>query len=249
MKIQLLALIFSLCSINSFSAQILDVAEQMPLFKGCENEKLLSKQKDECSIRKISEFVNQNIIYPASALNDTIEGTVVVSFVVDSFGKTSNIKVIKEVNSDCGKEAVRVIKMFPNWSPAKNDGKAVAVRMKLPIRFNVKDLDERYAKKSFVIAWGTIYSQSVTRKTLLEHLKEPLIVRDLLGKTYEIESIEVVLDKKGKLTRLKKEVAQLDKKQMKLIKKAKPKNNIAFIISIQDGTGKNEVERVLTVEL
>lgn len=232
----------------SVSAQILDEAEQMPLFKSCDNEKLLPNQREECSRRKIAEFVRQNIVYPPDALRDTVEGTVIVSFVVDSSGKTTNVKSVKEVNVACGHEAVRVVKMFPEWAPAYNNGKPVAVRMRLPIKFNVKDLDDRYTKKSFVITWGTLYTDGISRADLQSHLKEPMMVRDLFGKTYDIETIEVVLDRKGKLTRYKKAVTSLDKKHLKLLKRAKVGHTVAIIVAVQDGTGKHEAERIFTID-
>lgn len=82
-------------------------------------------------------FIQKNLKYPDIALENGIEGTVVVEFVVEKDGSLTDVKVIKDIGAGCGAEAVRVIKMMPKWKPGKQRDMAVRVKMKAPIRFKM----------------------------------------------------------------------------------------------------------------
>jgi len=60
-------------------------------------------------------FINSNMKYPESALRDSIEGTVVVSFVVDKKGVIQEPKVTKSVAPSLDSEALRIIGIMPKW--------------------------------------------------------------------------------------------------------------------------------------
>jgi TonB family protein len=95
--------------------------EQMPQFPG--GEKAMIK------------FIKSNLKYPDIARKIGASGTVIINFVVESDGKISNIKVIRGIGSGCDEEAVRIIKLMPDWIPGKNCGKAVSVGYTVPVRF------------------------------------------------------------------------------------------------------------------
>lgn len=80
-------------------------------------------------------FLIANIKYPPAAMKDTVTGTVYVSFVIEKDGAVTNVKVLRGIGSGCDEEAVRVVKMMPNWIPGENKGKPVAVQYTLPIKF------------------------------------------------------------------------------------------------------------------
>ncbi|MBI1307487.1 MAG: TonB family protein [Bacteroidetes bacterium] len=85
----------------------------------------------------MAKYIKDNIQYPAEAKSQKIEGTVLVSFVVDESGKVTDVKMIKGINSLLDEEAMRVIKNMPDWKPGTSNGKAIKVRMSLPVKFKL----------------------------------------------------------------------------------------------------------------
>ena len=83
------------------------------------------------------KFIQKNMKYPATARRMGIEGSVFVSFVVDTEGKISEVQTVKGISADCDKEAIRVIQMMPRWKPGKQNGRPVKVRFVLPIKFQL----------------------------------------------------------------------------------------------------------------
>jgi protein TonB len=88
---------------------------------------------------KLSEFLFQTVIYPDSARVLSTEGTVVVEFVVNEDGTIANPRIAskKMLGHGLEKEAIRVISKMPKWVPGSQDGKAVRVRYRLPLRFKL----------------------------------------------------------------------------------------------------------------
>ena len=80
-------------------------------------------------------FIQRNLRYPEEAKRNKIEGKVFISFIIEADGSVSNIKVLRDIGSGCGAEAVRVVKMMPKWKPGKQRGKAVRTQFNLPIQF------------------------------------------------------------------------------------------------------------------
>lgn len=85
--------------------------------------------------RLMMTFVNQNRKYPKEAYQKGIQGKVICSFVVNTDGSISHVKVLRGVESSLNKEAVRVITSMPCWTPGRLDGHAVPVRVVRPIAF------------------------------------------------------------------------------------------------------------------
>jgi periplasmic protein TonB len=83
------------------------------------------------------EYVGKNLKYPAQARRMGIEGKVFVEFVVDKDGTITDVKAIKGIGAGCDEEAIRVIQLAPKWSPGKQRGRPVKVRMILPITFKL----------------------------------------------------------------------------------------------------------------
>lgn len=99
---------------------LVKVPDQMPTF-----ENLNKKIKD-------------NLRYPQIAVEAGTQGTVYLSFIVETDGSVSNIEVLKPIGDGCEQEAVRVVKLLQPWQPGIKDGKAVRVPCTLPIRFVLK---------------------------------------------------------------------------------------------------------------
>lgn len=102
--------------------KIFEVVEVDPAFPGGE--------------AAMNKFINENFEYPEISREMGEQGKVFVQFVVYADGKIKDVKVIKGVSPAIDKEAVRVVKKMPAWSPGEQAGKKVNVRYIIPI--NVK---------------------------------------------------------------------------------------------------------------
>ena len=100
------------------------VIEKMPQFP--EGEKALL------------DFIGRNLKYPIVACENRIQGKVIVRFVVSKTGKITNIEVLRSLDPDLDKEAVRVIKMLPDWIPGEQNREKVSVYYTLPITFKLQ---------------------------------------------------------------------------------------------------------------
>lgn len=121
--------------------EIFVIAEDMPRFPGCEDLGN-KKEKEECAKGKLLEFIYENIEYPSIARENGVEGTVVISFVVEKDGKVKESKIVREIGGGCGDEALRVVELMnaegKRWTPGKQRGKPVRVMFNLPVKFKLK---------------------------------------------------------------------------------------------------------------
>lgn len=103
--------------------EVLDVVEQMPSFPGGET--------------MLMEYFSSNIRYPEVAVENGIQGRVVVTFVVERDGSISDVEVTKSVDPSLDREAVRVTKSMPRWKAGMQNGKAVRVKYAMPVEFSL----------------------------------------------------------------------------------------------------------------
>ncbi len=83
------------------------------------------------------KYIGSNLKYPQQARETGTQGLVYVTFVVEKNGELTDIKVLRDIGSGCGEEAVRVVKSMPKWTPAKQRGKAVRMQFNLPVKFTL----------------------------------------------------------------------------------------------------------------
>ena len=76
------------------------------------------------------KFIGEN--YKAPDV-EGLSGVVKVTFVIEVNGRVTNIKVVQDLGSGAGDEAIRVLKLCPIWSPGEVEGERVRVKMELPI--------------------------------------------------------------------------------------------------------------------
>jgi Gram-negative bacterial TonB protein C-terminal len=139
--------LLSLFVLSSLSAQsdttIYVFAEEMPRFINCEDF-ATNKEKDSCSSIGLQKFVYSNVRYPEAARVGGTEGTVVLSYVVESEGNISNLKISKDIGNGCGLEVQRIFQYLIDnnikFVPAKMKGKNVRVRMNLPVKFKLEEI-------------------------------------------------------------------------------------------------------------
>lgn len=100
------------------------VVEEMPSFPG----------GDAALLKYIAEHTN----YPEVAKENNIQGRVIVRFCVTAKGGVSQVSVLKGVDPELDKEAIRVVQTLPKFKPGKQGGKPVPVWYMVPITFTLK---------------------------------------------------------------------------------------------------------------
>jgi len=85
----------------------------------------------------LRKFIASNIHYPPSAMKTGLQGIVFVQFIINKTGKVSNAKILRGIGLDCDKEALRVVKAMPYWTPGQDKGKVVATYFQIPIKFQL----------------------------------------------------------------------------------------------------------------
>ena len=87
----------------------------------------------------LSDYINTNLTYPQDAIDNNIEGTVNVQFVVDDKGNISDVKTLgNKLGYGLEEEAVTVVNKLPKWTPGKVKGKTVKTRMVIPITYKLE---------------------------------------------------------------------------------------------------------------
>jgi len=82
-------------------------------------------------------FLLKNVVYPESERLKAIEGKVLIRFLVDTDGSTKDVQLIKSVSPELDKEAMRVVKMLPRFTPGYRLGVPVRVYYNLPVVFRL----------------------------------------------------------------------------------------------------------------
>ncbi|MFC2654064.1 MAG: energy transducer TonB [Segatella salivae] len=124
--LMMLVLLFSFMTSTAQTKKnnmVFDVVEVMPQFPG-----------GQIAMMK---YIMENIKYPKQAMKEGIQGRVTVRFIVEKDGSISDVKPILSVHPLLNKEAVRVVKSMPKWTPGKHNGKPVRVRFNLPVMFKL----------------------------------------------------------------------------------------------------------------
>ena len=107
--------------------QVFTAVEQMPAFPGGDAE--------------LMKYLSSHINYPPMAMENNIQGRVIVQFVVTKTGKVGEVRVVRGVDRDLDNEAVRVVKSLPDFIPGKMNGQAVNVWYTLPVTFKLQGVN------------------------------------------------------------------------------------------------------------
>lgn len=108
------------------------MVEQMPRFVGGETE--------------MYKFMINNLVYPKEAVENGVQGRVIVRFVIDKEGKVKDVKVLRGIDPACDNEAKRVVSIMPDWTPGKQNGRAVATYFTLPFTFRLPPAQKEESK-------------------------------------------------------------------------------------------------------
>ena len=144
-------------NLTEIPPKILDVVKFTP--DDMDEDELLEEEKDEPinqndddpeTLRIVQElpqypggmtefvkWLTKNLKYPTAALRSKIEGKVMISFIVNTDGTISDIKVVKNAHRLLDAEALRVAKLMPKWEPGKDYGKVCRTKVAIPIVFEI----------------------------------------------------------------------------------------------------------------
>lgn len=85
----------------------------------------------------LGKYVQKNYIIPAKFKGS---GTVIVDFIIDTTGKIGQIKIVNDLGSETGNEAVKLLKRMPKWTPAYDkDGNPIPFSHNLKIKLNINN--------------------------------------------------------------------------------------------------------------
>lgn len=106
------------------SNKVFEVVEEMPHFPG--------------GPAALQAFLSSNTKYPVVAQENGVQGRVTVSFVVERDGSITDVRVVRSVDPSLDREASRVVRSMPRWSPGKQNGSTVRVKYTVPVVFRLQ---------------------------------------------------------------------------------------------------------------
>lgn len=86
----------------------------------------------------MKSYLNSNVKYPAVAQENGVQGRVIVESIIEKDGSMSDVKVIRSVDPSLDREALRVVKAMPKWTPAKLKGIPVRTKCTTPVVFRLQ---------------------------------------------------------------------------------------------------------------
>lgn len=105
-------------------------------YTDCDQRPLFLNSPDP--LRFLEKWVYQYLKYPQEALQEGIQGRVMVDFIIEKDGKVTNVKVAKGVYPELDAEAVKVVAASPKWKPGKVNGEKVRVSLTIPVEFRLE---------------------------------------------------------------------------------------------------------------
>ena len=134
----------------SVSASAQDTAYQHKEHVGAEinSGDTASEPYEICYVEEMPEFpggneaffsyIKTNLKYPVKAKRANIEGKVFVAFIVTASGKVRSVEVMRSLGYGCDQEAIRLVKNMPNFIPGRRNGKAIDIKVSVPILFKLE---------------------------------------------------------------------------------------------------------------
>jgi len=107
---------------------------EVPLFDGC--DKKSDEENRRCFQQKIQQHITKNFKYPKEAQDLNIQGKVHIMFTINKTGSVTNIRT-KGSSTILEQEAIRIIKLIPQLSPALKNGEGVKIPFAIPITFKL----------------------------------------------------------------------------------------------------------------
>ncbi len=221
--------------------------DQMPYFSGCDHLKNGSDQKRACSNENLVRFIANTLEYPDLAKEENIEGTVIISFVVNKKGLIEQQEVIKDIGGGCGTAALSVLDEMARWEAGQHTGQPVNVQLRLPVNFLLNDGYNNNSTQFYEINWGTLRGKSVNKMMLKENMTKAIIVRDAQGDSKIISQLTISYEK-GSTYLTESSNGTITPLMQKLIKKAKKGGILTLEASVQESGEFVDLKRAFLVQ-
>ena len=118
------------------------VAPKVEPVKKAEPEQIFTAVEEQAAFPggqdALMKWLQQNVRYPELAQQNNVQGKVTVKFTVEKDGSITDPVIVKGVDKELDKEAIRVVKKMPKWKPGKNNGQAVRSYFFLPVNFQLQ---------------------------------------------------------------------------------------------------------------
>lgn len=203
-------------------AQQVDQEITTPMLSQCSN----AADPTRCTAEKLAEQINKKLIYPTAAIDQLVEGTVLLGFTVDSLGKAHSLKILKDIGAGCGQAAIKAFPLHESWIPAEYKSRHVNLELTLPVHFALRDT-LLTAANAYTIHWGTLSDQTHIQFRELKHLlKQSPVLRNQNGdvvQPVELYYVRLIPTRKGR-AKVKKFRAR-----EALLKHLKPDHSIVVV--------------------
>ncbi len=209
------------------SAKPMMQIDQMPYFKGCTSLPEGSVEKRNCSNQSLISFISKNLEIPQTS-EET--GVVYTIFTIDKRGKVVEPSILRGLSNQQNEAALLVIKVMPDWEPARLNGSPIKVQMTLPIRFMRKDESE--LSNGFQLTWGQIKGANTDRKMLYNHILIPITVRDESGNTLEINELLFERERRGRYSDAKSR-GSITQEMQQIVKRLKRGDKFTVTATVQ----------------
>lgn len=83
------------------------------------------------------KWLTKNLKYPPSAQQRKVQGRVVAQFIVNKDGSISDLVLVEKVSPELDREALRVLRMMPKWTPGVMDAKPCRTKVCIPVVFKL----------------------------------------------------------------------------------------------------------------
>ncbi len=156
-----------------------DASHNDQLFLSVENE-----PQFKGGLPRFYEFMGVNLRYPDAMREHKVQGKVFIAFTVERNGALSDIQCVRDIGYGAAEEAIRVLKLSPQWIPGMQNGRLVRVRYTLPISFvcdEATTITDTIASNKRVEEAATntnIIKATYNNISLLKPLKNPLYILD-----------------------------------------------------------------------
>lgn len=109
---------------------------ELPILKIC--SELEGKAKEDCRNSEYIKAIYTNIKYPTIAREEGVEGTAIISFIVEKDGSIGEFKTHRGISKEIEIECLRVLQKLPEFSPATKNGESIKFSFNMPIRFRLE---------------------------------------------------------------------------------------------------------------
>ena len=165
-------------------------------FPGCDHLPEGGEDKLACAMDKLMGYISRELVYPEAAREESIQGVVIITFVVADDGGVGDLTILRDIGGGCGEEAARILANMPRWQPALHQGERVHTQLMLPITFGLRaDLYD------YTLRPGSLEGETATREELVTAAtEEEWVVVDPQRKPLAITEVVYTLERGGEQT-------------------------------------------------